>query len=375
MRAARPPGARARLRDRRRRPGGRRGQRRRSSSARRPSASSPSCGASSRRRIRTPASRCSMEVGAAAVVLPELVALRGVEQNVFHHLDVYGHTLEVLREAAALHEDPRAALGAELAEPVAAPPRRAAGRRADPRRRRCGWRRCCTTSPSRATRGVRPDGRVTFVGHDRAGADMARAALRRLRASERLRRLRRGAHPPPPAAGLPRARAAAVAPRRVALPDRDGALRGRRDAADGRRPPRDPRAQRRRGDRRAPRARAPRCSREALRAAGGARRAARARRRPGAGRSGIAPGPQLGALLAQLEEDRFAGELAHPRGRDQAGAGAALGAALSRRQRRRRTPRRRAPRCRSPRVRACRGASGSWRPSCTRRRRRCTPCS
>jgi putative nucleotidyltransferase with HDIG domain len=40
-----------------------------------------------------------------------------------------------------------------------------------------------------ATREVRPaDGRVTFVGHDRAGAALARDVLERLRASERLRR-------------------------------------------------------------------------------------------------------------------------------------------------------------------------------------------
>lgn len=37
------------------------------------------------------------------------------------------------------------------------------------------------------TRGVRPDGRVTFIGHDALGAQLARAVLERLRASERLR--------------------------------------------------------------------------------------------------------------------------------------------------------------------------------------------
>ena len=30
-------------------------------------------------------------------VLPELTALRGVEQNPYHHRDVHGHTLEVLQ--------------------------------------------------------------------------------------------------------------------------------------------------------------------------------------------------------------------------------------------------------------------------------------
>ena len=35
------------------------------------------------------------------------------------------------------------------------------------------------------TRGVRPDGRVTFIGHDEVGAGLARDVLRRLRASQR----------------------------------------------------------------------------------------------------------------------------------------------------------------------------------------------
>jgi len=36
------------------------------------------------------------------------------------------------------------------------------------------------------TRAVRPDGRVTFIGHDSRGAELARTVLGRLRASERL---------------------------------------------------------------------------------------------------------------------------------------------------------------------------------------------
>ena len=38
-----------------------------------------------------------------------------------------------------------------------------------------------------ATRGVTPEGRVTFMGHDRVGAEMAEALMRRLRTSARLR--------------------------------------------------------------------------------------------------------------------------------------------------------------------------------------------
>ena len=42
------------------------------------------------------------EVGANAVVLPELEALRGVQQSRYHHADVYVHTLEVLERTVAL---------------------------------------------------------------------------------------------------------------------------------------------------------------------------------------------------------------------------------------------------------------------------------
>ena len=58
--------------------------------------------------------------GLTAAVLPELDALRGVEQNVFHHVDVHDHTLEVLDAVAALERDPAAAGLGRQAAPVAA---------------------------------------------------------------------------------------------------------------------------------------------------------------------------------------------------------------------------------------------------------------
>ena len=51
-------------------------------------------------------------------MLPELDALRGVDQNPYHHRDVHGHTLEVLGAAIALERDPAATLGDELAPAV-----------------------------------------------------------------------------------------------------------------------------------------------------------------------------------------------------------------------------------------------------------------
>lgn len=125
------------------------------------------------------------ELGAMAVVLPELEALRGVEQNRFHHADVYEHTLEVLVQTIALQEpggvlgDQREAAAMVLAEPLADGLTRGEALR---------WGALLHDAAKPLTRGVRPvDGRVTFIGHDQRGAALARELLGRLRASERLR--------------------------------------------------------------------------------------------------------------------------------------------------------------------------------------------
>jgi putative nucleotidyltransferase with HDIG domain len=126
------------------------------------------------------------ELGVTAVVLPEFDALRGVEQNPFHHLDVYEHSLAVLDECVALEADPAASLAAEAAEPVAALLREPL---ADELTRGDAIRFAALLHDAAkpATRGVRPDGRITFIGHDAVGADLAREVLGRLRASEKLR--------------------------------------------------------------------------------------------------------------------------------------------------------------------------------------------
>ena len=124
----------------------------------------------------------SLEVTDA--VLPELSELRGVEQSHFHHLDVYEHTRAVLAEAIQLQRQPPAWLGehaeavaAVLAEPLANELTRGQALLfgalfhdvAKPR-----------------TRGVTAEGRVTFIGHDAAGAEIAAGVLARLSASDRL---------------------------------------------------------------------------------------------------------------------------------------------------------------------------------------------
>jgi len=136
-----------------------------------------------KRIVTAPAARAGLELmdahGLTAAVLPELVALRGVEQNEFHHADVHDHTLEVLEAVAALERN-REFLGDRaadlLAEPLADELTRGGAMR---------FAALLHDAAKPATRGVRPDGRVTFIGHDRAGADLARRVLRRLRASQR----------------------------------------------------------------------------------------------------------------------------------------------------------------------------------------------
>jgi putative nucleotidyltransferase with HDIG domain len=123
-------------------------------------------------------------VGASAIVLPELVALHGVEQSAYHHLDVYGHTLETLSFAVALERDPAGVLGVP-AQPVAdflALPLADEMTRGEVLR----WAALLHDIAKPQTRAVTPEGRITFFGHDREGAEVNRAIFARLRASEKV---------------------------------------------------------------------------------------------------------------------------------------------------------------------------------------------
>ncbi len=123
-------------------------------------------------------------LGVTDVVLPELSALRGVDQSPYHHLDVHQHTRAVLGETIRVLQEPERwfgehgqALREVLREPLAEELTRGQALRfgalfhdiAKPR-----------------TRKVTEQGRVTFIGHDAAGAEMAGAILSRLRAGQRL---------------------------------------------------------------------------------------------------------------------------------------------------------------------------------------------
>ena len=189
------------------------------------------------------------QLGATAIVLPELDALRGIEQNRFHHLDVYGHTLEVFDRAVELTSATTDTPGADAELDACISPHRAeielllAEPLADEltRGEALRWGALLHDAAKPLTREVSPaDGRVTFIAHDVRGAQLAREVLTRLRASERLRAHVACARAPPPAPRLSRPRAPATgAQNRVRVPSRNRAGRGRRDAAVDRRQARD----------------------------------------------------------------------------------------------------------------------------------------
>jgi len=247
-------------------------------------------------------------LGATDAVLPELSRMHGVEQSQYHHLDVYEHTRSVLAEAIELERDPRRWLGEHagavqrlLAEPLANELTRGDALR-------FGALLHDVAKPQ--TRRVTPEGRITFLGHDVIGADVAAALLGRLRASERLREhvaaltrhhLRLGflVHE------MPIGRRAIYRYLRACEPVQvDVTLLSVADRL----------ATRGRGSDEAI-ARHLELARELL---GEALAWREARPRPPvrgdelARAVGLRPGPELGQILAELEEARFAGEISSP---------------------------------------------------------------
>ena len=124
-------------------------------------------------------------LGLFAAILPEVDALHEVDQSQYHHLDVYGHTVDVLRQQIVIERDPEAVFGelaprvqAALGAPLADELTRAQALR---------WAALLHDVGKPRTRGVLPNGRVTFIGHDSVGEEMVSAICRRLRTSEKLR--------------------------------------------------------------------------------------------------------------------------------------------------------------------------------------------
>jgi poly(A) polymerase len=126
-----------------------------------------------------------LSLGVTQEVLPEVAALRGVEQSPYHHLDVYDHTIAALGETIALERagwdilgERAPAVRALLAEPLADELTRGQALR-------FGALLHDIAKPQ--TRSVNDEGRISFIGHEALGAEVAREVLARLRTSERLR--------------------------------------------------------------------------------------------------------------------------------------------------------------------------------------------
>ena len=125
------------------------------------------------------------ELGVLGALVPQLEESRGLEQSPYHHKDVLGHTLEVVEHVAVISADPEPVfrsraprVAAALAEPLADELTRGQA---------LVLGALLHDMAKPATRGVTPEGRITFFGHDRLGAEMADDLLRRLRVSTRLR--------------------------------------------------------------------------------------------------------------------------------------------------------------------------------------------
>ena len=124
-------------------------------------------------------------LGATPKVMPELAALRGVVQNPNHHLDVYDHTIEVLRRLLEVESDlerfageQAAEVAALLAEPLADELNRGGALRLGALVHDLG------KPVTRKERGAY----ITFIGHDREGARIVGSVCERLKVSRRLTR-------------------------------------------------------------------------------------------------------------------------------------------------------------------------------------------
>jgi putative nucleotidyltransferase with HDIG domain len=123
-------------------------------------------------------------LGLTAVLLPELMELHGVDQSIYHHLDAYDHTIEVLRRLIEIENDPVAAFGEdapelaeELDKPLADEMTRGEALR---------WAALLHDIAKPETRTEFEDGRVGFPGHDQRGAEIVRQICSRLNTSDRF---------------------------------------------------------------------------------------------------------------------------------------------------------------------------------------------
>ena len=127
----------------------------------------------------------AQRIGATAAVLPELDALRGLQQSDYHHLDVYEHTLATLQATIDLVADPSAVFGPELTPALERVLDEPLGNELT-RGQALRFGALLHDIAKPLTHAISAGGRPTFFEHDVRGAELATQMLTRLRASDRL---------------------------------------------------------------------------------------------------------------------------------------------------------------------------------------------
>ncbi len=139
--------------------------------------------------VRDPANALKLadRLGVLRVVLPEVTRLKGIDQNLYHHLDVFEHTVHVVDSTADVADHPEHYFPAPAVEPL----RQALAMPVDAtidQRGALRWAALFHDAAKPQTRTVTAEGAVKFFGHDVQGARIAREVLGRLHASQALRR-------------------------------------------------------------------------------------------------------------------------------------------------------------------------------------------
>lgn len=122
-------------------------------------------------------------VGALDVVCPELALGRGLDQGGYHHLDVLGHQLETVAQCDRMLSD-FAEFSMELREPLR---RYCAAEAVEGRSLKALIKLAGLYHDvgKPATRRIKADGEIWFIGHEQFGAELVEAVTQRLRLSNR----------------------------------------------------------------------------------------------------------------------------------------------------------------------------------------------
>lgn len=110
------------------------------------------------------------------IIFPEIIPMKACQQNGYHHLDVWGHSMLALENCESLLNN-----AGEFFEPVTEQIRE--NLNTGNRLPLLKLTAMLHDVGKPATRGERDDGRITFHGHDKAGAEIISAIAERMRMS------------------------------------------------------------------------------------------------------------------------------------------------------------------------------------------------